>query len=381
MHSHPWRCRGILKSMRGATQLGGSYGAALTARQRTTLTAIVEQYVATGEPVASQVIAAAGGVSSATVRNTMAELVDAGYLEQPHTSAGRVPTARAFRLHVEQLQGENRIATSLLPMQSRSQIDATLQGVGSGDVFFERTSQVLSVLSSGVGVALTAAREGDILDHVHFQRLGVRRVLAVMVSRGGVVRNRSLLLEQDVETDELDAAARYLNENFRGWTIDVVRAEIARRAETERGEYQRLRQAAEELWTAAMPDGSHAHQTVFVEGVSNLIGDSYDRGRLREMLAALETKERVITLLHAYIGTEAMLQHAGLPTARVRVVFDMEVHAPEMQGLVLIAAPAISDGTQHGAVGVIGTQRMHYENTINAVHYVAQLFAESQAGL
>ncbi len=360
-------------------------GPALTPRQRATLTAIVEQYVATGEPVASQGIAALGGLSSATVRNTMAELVELGLLEQPHTSAGRVPTARAFRLHVEQLQGGNRIASSLLPAQTRSQIDSTLQGVSGAEAFLERTSQVLAVLSSGVGVAMAMNREGDVLEHVHFQRLAQRRVLAVMVSRGGIVRDRVLLMEDDLSADDLDAASRYLNEQFRGWTIDGVRAEIVRRTETERSEYKRMRQAAEELWTAATAGGVRREQTVFVDGVSNLIENGYDRGRLREMLAALEAKERVVALLHAYMGTEALLQTAlGSATepaggGRVRVVFDMEVHAPEMQGLVLVAAPAISDGAQHGAVGVIGTQRMHYENTINAVQYVAQLFAESQA--
>ena len=360
-------------------------GPALTPRQRATLTAIVEQYVATGEPVASQGIAASGGVSSATVRNTMAELVDLGLLEQPHTSAGRVPTAKAFRLHVEQLQGGNRIASALLPVQTRSQIDSSLQGVSGAEAFLERTSQVLAVLSSGVGVAMAMNREGDVLEHVHFQRLAQRRVLAVMVSRGGIVRDRVLLMEDDLSGDDLDAASRYLNEQFRGWTIDGVRAEIVRRAETERSEYRRMRQAAEELWTAATAGGVSREQTVFVDGVSNLIDNGYDRNRLREMLGALQTKERVIALLHAYMGTEALLQTAlGSATGsasggRVRVVFDMEVHAPEMQGLVLVAAPAISDGAQHGAVGVIGTQRMHYENTINAVQYVAQLFAESQA--
>jgi heat-inducible transcriptional repressor len=284
-------------------------------------------------------------------------------------------------LHVEQLQGGNRIATAMLPVQARSQIDSTLQGVSGAEAFLERTSQVLAVLSSGVGVAMAMNREGDVLEHVHFQRLAQRRVLAVMVSRGGVVRDRVLLMADDVSGDDLDAASRYLNEQFRGWTIDGVRAEIVRRAETERSEYKRMRQAAEELWTAATAGGVTREQTVFVDGVSNLIDNGYDRGRLREMLAALETKERVIALLHAYMGTEALLQTAlGSATeGRVRVVFDMEVHTPEMQGLVLVAAPVISDGAQHGAVGVIGTQRMHYENTINAVQYVAQLFAESQA--
>lgn len=348
-------------------------GAALSQRQRAILTAIVEQYVQSGEPVASQGLAAANGLSSATIRNVMAELVDAGYLEQPHTSAGRVPTARAFRLHVEQLRGGNRIAPAMLAAQSRSTIEARLQGM-SGEAFLERTSQVLAGLSRGVGVAMATLQRNDPMEHVHFQRLATRRVLAVVVTRSGMVRDRVLTLEQDLQGKDLDAAARYLNEQFRGWTVEAIRAEMARRAATERDAYQRMRAAAEELWTATVKDAAPAH-TVFVEGVSNLLADSVDRGRLREMLAALEAKERVMTLLHAYLGVE----HArAIATDSVRVVFDMEAHAPEMQGLVLVAAPAVSAGAQMGAVGVIGPQRMDYEATINAVQYVAQLFAETQ---
>ena len=173
---------------------------------------------------------------------------------------------------------------------------------------------------------------------------------------------------------ELEAAARYLNDNFRGWGMERIRAEISRRAATEQNDYERMRAAAEELWTAAM-QGAEQTQAVFVDGVSNLLGDAYDRGRLREMLAALEAKERVMALLHAYLGAE---QRNPATQDCVRVVFDMEAHTPEMQGLVLVAAPAVSEGTQLGAVGVIGPQRMHYENTINAVNYVAHLFAEAQ---
>ncbi len=357
-----------------ANTFSSSRSGHLGPRQQAVLTAIVEHYVQTGEPVASQVIANRSGLSSATIRNVMAELVESGYLEQPHTSAGRVPTAQAFRLHVEQLRGENRIAASMLPAQSRSQIDTRLQGVSGAEAFLERTSQVLAVLSSGVGVAMATLQESDPLEHVHFQRLGLRRVLAVVVTRAGVVRDRVLRLEQDLVTDDLDAAARYLNENFRGWTLPSVRAEIACRADTERAEYRTMRRAAEELWTAAVVQEPHAAQVVFVDGVSNLIGNAYDGQRLREMLAALEAKERVMALLHAYIGAELTMAQGNA----VRVVFDMEAHTPEMQGLVLVAAPAVSGGKQHGAVGVIGTQRMHYANTINAVHYVAQLFAETQ---
>ncbi len=335
------------------------------ARQRAILAAAIDLYVQTGEPVASQAIANVSGLSSATVRNTMAELADAGMLEQPHTSAGRVPTARAFRLHVEQMRGENRIAPRLLPERARTQIDAHLQGIAGAGAFFERTSQVLATLSSGVGVALASVQVGDVLEHVHFQRLAQRKVLAVVVTRSGAVRDRVLLLDSDVASGELETSARYLNENFRSWSIEDVRAEIEKRAERERSEYQRLLHAAQDLWSRAVPEDRSTEQIVYVEGVSNLLDGEEDRTRLREMLVALETKERLVALLNAYVDARE---------TSVRVVFDMETRAPEMQGLVLVLAPALLDGTQRGTVGVIGTHRMHYENTMNAVGYAAQLF-------
>lgn len=350
-----------------ADVLEGSLG--LHARQRAILAAAVELYVHTGEPVASQALAAVSGLSSATVRNTMSELADAGMLEQPHTSAGRIPTARAFRLHVEEIRESNRIAPRLLPERSRSQIDAQFQGIAGSDAFFERTSQVLASLSSGVGVALTAVHAGDLLEHVHFQRLAQKKVLAVVVTRSGAVRDRVLMLSADLGTHELDSAARYLNEHFRGWSVERVRAEIAARAERERSEYQRLLQSAEELWSRAVPEDRSEEQNLYVEGVSNLLnGRETDRAQLRELLAALETKERLVTLLGAYVDAHEQ---------SVRVVFNMEERAPEMQGLVLIAAPAMVDGARRGTVGVIGMHRMHYENTMNAVGYVAELFAHS----
>ena len=160
----------------------------MTARQRAILNAIVESYIATGEPVGSQTIAreqARDGMSAATVRNEMADLADAGLLEQPHTSAGRVPTARAFRMYVEELSGGPRIAPGRLSAVSRSQIDSSFAGVAGTQALLERTSHVLATVSSGVGVALTAAAGDDFLEHVHFSRLGEASVLAVVVTRSG----------------------------------------------------------------------------------------------------------------------------------------------------------------------------------------------------
>ena len=345
----------------------------LTARQWAILSAIVESYVATGEPIGSGTISRlghdGGTISPATVRNEMAALADAGLLEQPHTSAGRVPTAQAFRMYVDQLSGGSRIAAAMLPARSRQEIDSSLAGVSGTQALLERTSHVLATLSSGVGVALAAASDGDLLEHVHFSRLAPRRVLAVVVTKSGMVRDRVLALDRELSSQDLQTATSFLNENFRGWSVERVRAEIGRRLDLERSEYQRVLQAVEQLWRETVPEVStDQRHTVYVGGVSNLIGgvgSSDDRERLRELLVALETKERVVELLNAYIDTRQ---------ESVRVVFDLEEQAPEMAGLVLIAAPARMAGERRGTVGVIGTKRINYEQTMNAVSYIAQVF-------
>lgn len=343
----------------------------VSARQRTILTAIIASYIETGEPVGSGTIARlaaeGSGMSPATIRNEMAALTAAGLLEQPHTSAGRIPTAGAFRIYVDELAGGPRIAAARLSANSRLEIDSRLTGLAGADALLERTSHVLATLSSGVGVAIAAAADNDLLDHVHFSRLAPNRVLAVVVTRSGMVRDRVLALAVDLSARELEAAAAFLNESFRGWNLETVRAEIARRVEQERSEYHRLLQSVEQLWQGAVPD-IEPQGTVFVGGVGNLlvgVEGSAARERLREVLAALEAKQRLFDLLSAYIDARQ---------GSVRVVFDLEEQAPEMAGLVLIAAPARMDGERRGTVGVIGTTRMDYERTMNTVSYVAEAF-------
>jgi heat-inducible transcriptional repressor len=324
-------------------------------------------------------------LSSATIRNVMGELEDAGMLYQPHTSAGRVPTARAFRMYVERLSGAGRSGSRPHQQSQRlhleSQIDSSFAGISGTQAMLERTSHVLATVSSGVGVAVAAVAGGDTLEHVHFSRITKGRVLAVVVTQSGLVRDRVLALDglpdglggsavRDLTTQELEAAANFLNENFRGWSIERVRAEIGRLVERERSEYQRLLTSVEQLWVGAVPDVGVPVQTVYVEGVANLlgargVGNPADVARLREVLAALEAKQRLVELLNAYIDARQ---------ESVRVIFDLEEHAPEMAGLVLIAAPARMAGDGHGTVGVIGPKRIHYENTMNAVSYIAQVF-------
>lgn len=343
----------------------------ITVRQRAILSAILESYVASGEPVGSATLSRLGtdamAMSPATIRNEMAALTSAGLLEQPHTSAGRIPTARGFRMYVEDLNGARGSAESL-PERQRQEIDLRFAGLSGTHALLERTSHVLATMSSGVGVAVAVASDGDLLEHVHFSRLAPKRILAVVVTRSGMVRDRVLALDCDPPTRELEGATQFLNENYRGWNLEHVRAELARRVEQERTEYQRMLASIEQLWSKAMPAAAETQQTVYVGGVANLVagmGSGEDRQKLRELLAALEAKQRLVELLNAYVDARQQ---------SVRVIFDLEEQAPEMAGLVLIAAPARVAGEQRGTVGVLGTKRMDYEQTMGAVSYIAQAF-------
>src|SRR4029077_9581926 len=183
-------------------------------REREILTAIIETYISTGEPVGSRTLARSNkdGLSPATIRNVMADLADAGMLEQPHTSAGRVPSPQGYRYYVEQLTGRAQISHA-----DQEMITSSFTGIGDPQEFLERTSHVLSLISRGVGVAISSpAGDKNELEHVYFSRLSTGKVLAVVVTKSGVVRDRVLRMERDVPQTELENAANYINLNFQG---------------------------------------------------------------------------------------------------------------------------------------------------------------------
>ena len=350
-------------------------------RERLVLTAIIELYIATGEPVASQAVARyfanKEGLSSATIRNVMATLGESGLLDQPHTSAGRVPTASAFRFYVEQITRPEALLSSAgiqvgglgqgvspLSEARRGQIEDSFTGVASSHEYLERTSHVLALISSGLGVALASSTAAQVLEHIHFSRLATGRVLAVLVTQAGAVQDRVLALDRDLTHVELETAARFLNENFRGWPIDRIRSEIARRMELEREAYHQMLASVEELCRKGALAGGEAGPAIFVEGMANLIAAEVDRERLRQMLLALEAKQRLVELLTAYVDGRQQ---------EVRVVVGLDEASPAMQDLVLIGAPARLGGTNLGTVAVIAPTRIQYQEMIQAVRYIAKL--------
>jgi heat-inducible transcriptional repressor len=351
--------------------------ARLSPRERLVLTAIIELYIATGEPVASQAVAQffadRDGLSSATLRNVMAALGDAGLLEQPHTSAGRVPTAVAFRYYVEQMTQPGRaLAGGAVPARvetpmseaRRGQIEESFTGVSSSNDYLERTSHVLALISSGLGVALATSTAGQVLEHIHFSRLSAGRVLAVLVTQAGAVQDRVLAVDHQMTAVELETAGNYLNENFRGWLVERIRAEVARRMEMEREAYRQMLTSVEELCRKGALTSDDGGPTIFVDGIANLISAEQDRERLRQMLLAVEAKQRLVELLNAYVDGRQR---------EVRVVVGLDEASPAMQDLVLIGAPARLGGGNLGTVAVIAPTRIQYQEMIQAVSYIARL--------
>jgi len=332
-------------------------------REREILTAIVETYISTGEPVGSRTLSRSNpeSLSAASIRNVMADLADAGYLEQPHTSSGRVPTTQAYRFYVKQLTGEARLSAA-----DESLIQDSLHGTQDVQEFMERTSHVLSLISHGVGVTVSSATgQRNALEHVYFQRMADKKVLAVVVMRNGLVRDRVLRLSNDLAIADLEEAAAYINQNFRGWEMEALREEIAKRVQQERSEYDRLMTSVEQLYTQGALATEGAAQSVYVEGAANLVITEQDKERLRQLLTTLEEKQRVVDLLSAYLDAR---QEA------VRVVVGLEDAMPHLNNFVLIGTPARVGDEVMGSLAVIGPTRMDYEHTITAVSYIARMF-------
>jgi heat-inducible transcriptional repressor len=217
-----------------------------------------------------------------------------------------------------------------------------------------------------VGVTVSAKPgQRNALDHVYFQRLADKKVLAVVVTRSGLVRDRVLRLGEDLSIADLEAAAAYINQNFRGWEMESLREEIAKRIQQERSEYDRLMSSVEQLYAQGALATEGPSQSVYVEGASNLVLNEQDKERLRQLLATLEEKQRVVDLLSAYLDTR---QEA------VRVVVGLEDTMPHLNNFVLIGTPARVGDEVMGSLAVIGPTRMDYEHTITAVSYIARMF-------
>ena len=337
----------------------------LEGRSRGTLLAVIRTHIQTGEPVGSRTISRQSkeGLSPASIRNIMMELEEEGYLEQPHTSAGRVPTEKAYRFYARQCDASHPPGKA-----DEHLIRSRLEGVREApeEVLLESISHVLSLISHNLGIVLREPMGKAVLEHIHFVALEERRILVVLVSAPSRVSNQMIQLDREISQPELEAAARYLQEHFRGWELGKIRAELVTQLSQERAAYDNVLRDLRHLYEQGML-ADHSSAEVFVEGASNLVGqpELAEPGRIRELLRALEEKEIVIRLL-----TECI----RVPGDPLQVVVGLPGKPSVLKNFSLIGATFAWQGTMAGRLAIVGPVRMPYDRVIRSVSYISRMF-------
>lgn len=343
-------------------------------RGQTILTAIINEHFVTGEPVGSRSIADrfanASGLSSATIRSVMGDLEDLGLLEQPHTSAGRVPTDKGYRYYVDNLLGVLSISNSDL---HRIGDEYGLKSRDLGDTpdrLMERTSQLLSVLSNNVGIVVSPGIAGNSLQHIEFVNLSDNRILVVLVSAPNMVHHRIIRLNVPLTKEELERCANYLNSEYAGKTLAQIRSEILRLMHEEKTLFDKLLQTAVILCSQSIEDQGEEREDVFVQGTTNILTktDFADLERLRELLSTIGEKSRLIEILNECVDKDSTAKGG------VQVVIGSENRTPSLQNCSLISAPyRIGDTMAVGTLTVLGPTRIEYARMISIVSYVARV--------
>ncbi len=340
----------------------------LDSRSGEVLRTVIRQHILTGEPVGSKAVT--GGtmlnLSAASIRKMMAELEERGLLQQPHTSAGRVPTDRAYRLYVDQMLRKTRVP----PSQAQA-IDAALAD-NRGEIpdLLAETSRHLSQFSNQVGLVLAPNLQRVLIDRIEFVRLDSRRVVAILVARSGVVHNRMLEIAEPAEQVDLDRIGRYLTDELGGLTLPEMRDRLLTRMGEERAAYDRLMMQSLELGRQALE--SHEDDAeLLVEGASNLIGspEFSELETMRGLFRTLEEKKALIQLLSQVIDG-----------AGVQVVIGEENPQVQLNKCSIVVASYGTQSQTLGTLGIVGPTRMEYAKAIALVDHLAGVLSRLLSG-
>lgn len=331
------------------------------------LHSIVAEYIESGEPVASRTIAQRIGqnLSSASVRNIMADLDAEGYLFQPHTSAGRVPTEKAFRSYVKSLSSRRMVAAELHKMREELARMDTVQAR------VERTSQFLMEMSCGVAIAAAIPTLSQKLDQIELVSLADQRILMVVATRDHIVHNRVVTVLEPVTSTELGEIRNYLNANFSGWLLTDIRHELQRRLSEERATYDNVLRRLNLLYEQGLLDVGLAPE-IHVEGASNLVGLDLHltREKMRELFRALEQKTRILHLLERFLEE---------PHGEIAVRVGLGEAHPVMSELAIIGISIQMPGGAAGKFAVLGPFRMDYARVISAVLHIGEALGSTPA--
>lgn len=335
----------------------------MDARSEEILKKIIVNYILTGEPVGSRTISKIirEGLSPASVRNVMADLEETGFLAQPHTSAGRVPTDKGYRYYVDTLLEPARI-----PSREKALIDESLSKTGGEfSEALEIIPKLLSRLSSQIGYVIAPPIRESVLKHIEFVRLHDRKVLCVFVDRSGVVSHRLIEAEEDYRQTDLERAGHYLVEEFAGLTLGEIRARLVGLMAQEKATFDQLLRSAITLGTRYL-DAEQDDRRLVLEGTTNIMKhpEFADMETMRRLFETFEEKHRLVTLLDRCINQPG-----------VRVVIGSEADDPALGSLALVASPYRLDDRTTGLLGILGPTRMEYERALALVGYISRLLS------
>ena len=344
--------------------------AALRPREREILLSIVRAYIQSGEPLGSRTLSKLDRfhLSAASIRNVMADLTDSGYLYQPHTSAGRVPTEKALRLYVSTLTMPHSPGTH--DARLIAGLVHELSDFTSVEACIQRTSQVLAEMTRNCGIAAALPGTDQELEHIELIGLSDRRVLMILATRDRAVRNRVVTVQETMTPDDLNSLRNYVNRNFAGWKLSDARRELLRRIEEERAEYDAVLRQLTVLYQKGLLEVDH-QPWVHMEGASNLVGLDLHltKERMRDLFRALEEKGRLLELLDRFLEESH---------GQVGVQIGLEEAHPAMKELALIGISLPLPGGLQARIAVLGPVRMHYEKIVASVLHLGQAFERAQ---
>jgi len=357
---------------RRASNLQTTDKGALDSRAEVLLAALIKEHLVTGEAVGSRVLSDrfshGYGWSPATIRNVMGELEDSGFVEQPHTSAGRVPTDKGYRYYVDNILSDARLSRT--DLKAIDQLFAANETGSSSDRLMETASHVLSELSQNVGIVVSPSLADNRLNHIEFVLLPDKRILVVLVSTANIIHNKVIRVADELTQEDLNRTARYLNTEFSGKSLLAIRAEIVELMTEEKALYDRLLQNAVLLCERSLEGEEDIGGDVYIDGTSNILTkpDFVDIERMHDLFRTFEEKSRLIKILN-----ECVHDAANYP-GDVQVVIGREHLASSMQNCALITAPYRVGSTDNiGTLGVVGPMRIEYARIMAMVNYMARL--------
>jgi len=334
----------------------------LDQRKAQILRALVENYILTANPVGSQVLAKSEplGLSPATIRHVMSQLTDLGYLEQPHTSAGRIPTEKGYRFYIDCLLQVDPLDEGL-----KKNLRASIEGASGPQAILQNASRMLSGISRQVGVILAPKLESSRLKHIEFLDLGEGKILAILVTEQGVVQNRLLEQPEVLSSAEWIRINNYLKSLLTGLSLSDIKTRILLEMETNKDALDQLLRHALVLSAQAVQPPEH---DLFIEGERNFFytQEFANLSRIQEILELLGEKRRIVSFLERV---------SAAPGVQIFVGNEADL-MPRPEISVVVANYGSSDGPL-GALGVIGPTRMEYSKVIPIVEFTAQLMSEA----